>query len=85
MNSIRRTVLKEVLDQLIALDKRLDELHREEFKAMAALPDAIEGSIFGARAKIPLHNMTQASLSLERAVAHVAAAIVEKDDESCSA
>jgi len=85
MNTIRRTALKEVLEQLSALDKRLDELYREEFKAVSALPDPIENSIFGARKRIPLDSLTQASLALDQAVAHIAVAITEKGDEACSA
>lgn len=85
MNMVRRAALKEILEQLVALNKRLDDIHREEFKSVAALPDSIENSLFGEKKKVPLDNLTRASLALEEVTAHVAAAIVEKDDESCSA
>lgn len=84
MNVIRRAALKEILEQLVALDKRLDEIHREEYKSVAALPDPIENSLFGEKKKAPLDNLTRALLALEQVTAHVAAAIVEKGDETCS-
>ncbi|MBP8788579.1 MAG: hypothetical protein KBH41_14125 [Azonexus sp.] len=84
MNMIRRAALKEILEQLVALNKRVDEIHREEFKSVAALPDPIENSLFGEKKKVPLDNLTRASLALEQVTAHIAAAIIEKGDETCS-
>lgn len=78
MNELRRVILNEVLGQINAAARRIDEIHAKEFRDMSAIPDQIENSVFGEHQKDPLNNLAHAVLKLEEAAAHVAAAIIHK-------